>query len=228
MGIECETCPVRTRAACAVLDQRERDELARSGRTVDLDRGEMLFAAGDDNTSCATLVEGALKITRVDADGNENILALVHPAGFIGEMFNPFARHDVTAIAPSRVCLFNRSDIEALVETHPQLGLALLRRTQEDLHDARDLLDFSRRKSAQARLAAFILALARSASDSPCHPAATFDLPISRGEIASMLGLTIETVSRQFGKLEELGAIRRSGSRGIELIDPAHLGELAA
>ena len=38
-----------------------------------------------------------------------------------------------------------------------------------------------------------------------------------------MLGLTIETVSRKFGELEELGAIRRKGKRGIELVDPAQL-----
>lgn len=41
-----------------------------------------------------------------------------------------------------------------------------------------------------------------------------------------MLGLTIETVSRTVGRLEKDGAIRRSGSRGIELVDPARLSAL--
>ena len=42
-----------------------------------------------------------------------------------------------------------------------------------------------------------------------------------------MLGLTIETVSRKLGELEEMGAIERKGKRGIELIDPALLQALS-
>lgn len=89
------------------------------------------------------------------------------------------------------------------------------------------MLDLSRRKGAAARVAGLILAFARAASDSPCHPAQRFDLPLTRGEIAAMLGLTIETVSRQLGELEAEGAITRKGARGIELIAPAQLGRVA-
>ena len=70
--------------------------------------------------------------------------------------------------------------------------------------------------------------MADSASSSPCHPAETFDLPLSRGEMAGMLGLTIETVSRQLTRLEKEGAIARKGTRGIRLLDAARLGILAA
>ena len=50
------------------------------------------------------------------------------------------------------------------------------------------------------------------------------DLPLSRAEMAGLLGLTIETVSRQVSALERSGAIRRHGLRGIELVDAAQLG----
>jgi CRP/FNR family transcriptional regulator len=193
-----------------------------------LSRGERLFAAGDDMTTCATLIRGALKIAAIDADGTESILALVHPAGVVGEMFTPFPAHEVTALTDSEVCLFARGDLEDAVQRHPELGLALLRRAQEDLHDARELLDMSRRRGAKARLAGLIQALARAASDSSCHPAAEFVLPLTRGEMAAMLGLTIETVSRQFGELEAAGAVRRTGTRGLAVLDPALLSDLAS
>ena len=45
---------------------------------------------------------------------------------------------------------------------------------------------------------------------------------------ANMLGLTIETVSRKITALEKMGAIVRTGKRGIELVDPAQLSDLAA
>lgn len=227
MSLACEACPVRSRAACAALSPQERSKLARVGRTRVLKRGETLFAAGDDISACATLVTGALKVAASDAEGNESILALVHPAGFVGEMFTPFPSYDVTALTDSQVCLLSRKDLEDAVERHPALGLALLRRAQEDLHEARELLDLSRRKGAAARVAGLILAFARAASDSPCHPAASFDLPLTRGEIAAMLGLTIETVSRQLGELEADGAIKRKGARGIAMIAPAQLERAA-
>jgi len=223
MNLVCETCPVRDSAACSVLDDGERDALAAAGRTRVLKRGEMLFAAGDEDAACATLVSGALKVSAVDAEGNEQILALVHPAGFVGEMFAPFVHHDVIALTDSRLCTFAKRDFERAIEDFPALARALLRRSQEDLHATRSLLELTAHASAEARLAALIHDFAQAASQSPCHPAATFELPLTRGEIANMLGLTIETVSRKLGEFEAAGAIKRIGKRGIELVDPAYL-----
>lgn len=224
----CASCPVRDSAACAALDPTERAELARLGRFVELRRGETLFAAGDDSAVCATLVSGALKIASFDQDGTERILALIHPAGFVGELFTPFAHHDVIALGESRLCLFGRSDFEAALKRFPGLAQALLRRASEDLHETRTLIELMGRRGSEAKVAGLLLSFARAASDSPCHRASRFELPLTRGEIASLLGLTIETVSRQLGALESEGAIRRDGARGIELLDPAPLEALLA
>ncbi len=228
MSLACASCPVRDSAACSVLTEEEREALSAAGRTRVLKRGEMLFAAGDEDAACATLVSGALKVSTVDADGNENILALVHPAGFIGELFAPFAHHDVTALTESTLCTFAKVDIQRAVDEYPALAKALLRRSQEDLHATRSLLELTAHASAETRLASVLHDFGQAASQSPCHPAKHFDLPLTRGELANMLGLTIETVSRKLGELEEAGAILRTGKRGIELVDPAHLQALSA
>ncbi|WP_427965787.1 Crp/Fnr family transcriptional regulator [Altererythrobacter sp.] len=223
MNLTCVSCPVRDSAACSVLNDEERDALASVGRTRTLRRGEMLFAAGDDDAACATLVTGALKITATDRDGNEQILALVHPSGFIGEMFVPFAHHDVVALTNSQLCVFAQKDMQRAIEEYPALARALLRRSQEDLHATRSLLELTAHGSAESRLAALLCDFAQAASDSPCHPAKEFELPLTRGEMANMLGLTIETVSRKLGELEDAGAIRRIGKRGIEFLDHGYL-----
>ncbi len=54
-----------------------------------------------------------------------------------------------------------------------------------------------------------------------------FELPLTRGEIGNMLGLTIETVSRKLGELEDMGAILREGKRGIALRNPQLLQEIS-
>lgn len=227
MNLTCETCPVRDSAACAVLSEEERDAMAAAGRTRTLKRGEMLFAAGDDQAACATLVSGALKVSAIDRDGTEQILSLVHPSGFIGELFAPFAHHDVVALTESKLCTFARGDIERAIDNYPALARALLRRTQEDLLAARSLLELTGHATAEARLAALLHDFAAAASTSSCHLASFFELPLTRGEIANMLGLTIETVSRKLGELEDMGAIVRKGKRGIELLDPALLESLS-
>ncbi len=227
MNVTCSTCPVRDDAACAVLTPEERDAMAAAGRTRTLKRGEMLFAAGDEEAACATLVSGALKVSAIDQDGNEQILALVHPAGFIGELFAPFAHHDVVALTESRLCTFAQRDIERAINDYPALARALLRRSQADLLASRSLLELTGNASAEARLAALLHDFAASASDSSCHLASEFDLPLTRGEIGNMLGLTIETVSRKLGELEDMGAIIRKGKRGIALRDAQLLQEIS-
>ena len=226
--LACATCPVRDRAACAALDDEQRGELTRLGAHRTLKRGDTLFRAGDHSDSCATLISGALKIAQVDAGGTEHILALVHPAGFVGELFAPVAHHDVVALSDSQLCVFPRRQYEEVVTRFPALGRALLRRSSEDLFESRALMALMTGRTAGQRVAGFLLAMANAASDSPCHPAQTFDLPVTRGEIASMLGLTIETVSRQLTRLEKDKVIARNGARGIELLDAARLGTLAA
>ena len=54
-ALACATCPVRDRAACAVLSETERDELARSGRHRTLEPGEVLFRAGEKVDTCSSL-----------------------------------------------------------------------------------------------------------------------------------------------------------------------------
>ena len=223
MSLSCATCPVRDRAACAILDEAERDELAKAGRTRVLKKGETLFSAGMSEAACATLKSGALKITSTDIERRERILSLVHPVGFVGEMFGPYMRHDVVALGESELCVFSGPAFAEATERYPRLAQALLRRTQEDLYASRELLALTGNASAEQRVAGALLSMARAASDSPCHPAREFDLPLSRGELADMLGLTIETVSRMFTRFEREGAIKRMGKRGIELVDPALL-----
>ncbi|UIP06289.1 Crp/Fnr family transcriptional regulator [Erythrobacter sp. SDW2] len=225
-ALACAQCAVRDSAACSVLTEEERAALARAGRSVVLRKGEMLFAAGDESHACATLVTGALKVTSLDRDGEERILALIHPAGFVGEMFQPFAQHDVVALTDCQLCVFARSEMEQALDKHPALSRALLRRSQDDLHAARELLELTGKQDAATRIAGLIMSLARAASDSPCHPARDFDLPLSRGEMAQMLGLTIETVSRRMTQFEKSGMIAKKGARGIELVDPARLASL--
>jgi CRP/FNR family transcriptional regulator, anaerobic regulatory protein len=187
----------------------------------------VLFTAGDAADACATLMRGVMKVATCDADGSEHILALIHPAGFAGELFAPFVGHDVVALTECEICVFSRSQFEQALERYPELCSALLKRTQADLYDSRQMLALIGRHSAAAKVAGLLLALGHAVSRSPCHPAQQFELPLTRTAMARLLGLTVETVSRQLTGLEREGIVWRDGLRRIELRDPARLAEIA-
>jgi CRP/FNR family transcriptional regulator len=226
-SLDCSHCPVRDRAACSSLTEQQRSELAAIGHHRTLRRGEILFHAGDDDRACATLISGALKISSSDSEGVERILSLVHPAGFVGEMFAGTPQHDVVALTDSEVCVFPANRYEQALERFPALGRALLRRSADDLYASRSLIDLMGRRTALQKVAGFLKGMADAASTSPCHSADHFDLPLSRGDLAGMLGLTIETVSRQLTRLEQDGAIKREGKRGIRIANAALIDKLA-
>lgn len=227
-SLRCDVCAVRDRAACAALNEGERGELAKLGHRRSLKRGETLFAAGDDNALTATLTKGVLKVSSFDEDGTEHILSLIHPAGFAGELFAAQAHYDLVALSDCELCVFPREQYQQALQRFPELGQALLRRSAQDLMEARSLLAAVTGRTAGQRVAGFLLAVARAASDTECHAAFEFDMMLTRGEVASLLGLTIETVSRQLTKLEKDGVIQRKGARGVRLLDAARLGRLAS
>lgn len=226
-ALRCDVCAVRDHAACAALDPVERRELAKLGHQRRLKRGESLASAGDPSELSATLTKGVLKVSTFDEDGAEHIVSLIHPAGFAGELFSPTVSHDVIALTDCELCVFPRNEYERALELFPSLSRAMLRRSSEALDQSRSFLAVVTRRSAAQRVAGFLLALSRAANDRACNAAPQFDLVLTRGEIASLLGLTIETVSRQLTKMERVGAIRKEGLRRVKILDAPHLEQLA-
>lgn len=218
--ISCDQCPVADRAVCAVLDEDERARLVRLGRHRRFARGETIMTAGEAaQARYGTLVSGIAKLSAADGEGTERIVALIHPAGTFGQLFGASARFDVTALSDCEVCLFPRASFEELAGSQPALAARLLREALRELDDSRTLLDLIGGRDARRRVAGFLLALARAASTHGCHDATAFDLPLTRGELAQLLGITIETVSRTLTTLERDGAIRREGARRIVVTD---------
>lgn len=215
----CADCPVRDQAICAALDPDELNELSRIGDHRNYRRGETIFAAEDDAIACATLISGAVKLSAVDEDGVERTVALVHPAGFLGQLFAATTTLDAIALTDARLCVFPRLQFERLLPDHPKLTRAILERTQAELEAARDLTRLIGRRDVKARLGGLLFALARAASPSPCGIAHEFDLILSREEMASLLGTTIESVSRRLTELERDGVIERKGARGLVIRD---------
>ncbi len=78
------------------------------------------------------------------------------------------------------------------------------------------------RKTAQEKVASFLYLIATHV-DPENIETTVFDLPLSRADIADFLGLTIETVSRQFTKLRKENVIRIENNRHVSVPDMERL-----
>ena len=221
----CDTCVIRNRAICAALDHDELALLNHIGRRRNLAPGESLMWEGEDSILVANVIEGVLKLSTGTEDGREQIVGVVYPSDFIGRPFGPTTFHGVTAVTDARVCLFGRSDFDAFARAHPALEHKLLERTLAELDRTRRWMLLLGRKSAGERLASFLLELSERLTVPACAHVADegaadrFTLPFSRQQIADVLGLTIETVSRQFTRLKTEGAIDVPSRREVAIID---------
>lgn len=221
----CADCSVRNRSLCGTLDDGELTALSRIGHRRHLARGETLMWAGDAATQCGNVLSGALKLTASTSDGREQTLTTLYPADFIGAPFVESARFTVTAAADSEICMFARRPFEQLLEQHAAMERQLLRQAFTALDESRAQILTLARKSAAEKVAGFLIDMAarvavkRATPDGP----ATFDLPLNRGQIADLLGLTIETVSRQLTKLKLAGIVALPGVRAVTIRDEAAL-----
>jgi CRP/FNR family transcriptional regulator, anaerobic regulatory protein len=227
---QCAACPIRHSALCATMADGDLAAFRRSGRRQTIERGETVFWAGEDSLVCGNLTAGVLKLTASTPDGREQIVGLLYPGDFVGSLFEPAAGYSVTALTDAELCVFPRREYQRMLEENTAASRFLLKRTLSDLDRVRDWMLLLGRKCAQEKLAAFLLETARRvASDEHGRVARgqLFELPLTRQGIADVLGLTIETVSRQMTKLKTEGFISVHGNRHIAIEAPGELADLA-
>lgn len=202
------------------LDERLAHALERK-----LEAKEHVFCEGDSRTHVFRVEEGVIAIYKTLFDGRRRIIDFAYPGDFIG--LGVLGKHIMSAQATcaSKVRCLSASALECLAETDPSLALKLYKSVCQDLAAARSLLVTVGQRSAVERVAAFLLALYRRSGEASGN---VIKLAMRRSDIADLLGLTIETVSRTLTKLREMGIIElEQGSTTVRLLNIAQLGDLA-
>lgn len=222
----CADCTVRTRSLCGTLPANELARLSQIGGRRKVARGEALIWAGDEADLCGNLLSGVLKMTASTPDGREQTVGLLFPSDFVGRPFKGASQYTMTALSDAELCFFPKDPFARVLEDHPEMERQLLERTYAALDEARDRMLMLARKSAGEKIAGFLLDMAKRAQDACCGAAGgpiTFDLPLTRGEMAELLGLTIETVSRHMTKLKAEGIVALPGVRTVTIRSAALL-----
>lgn len=223
----CDACAIRNRAICADLDDSEIGLLNGIGRRRQLEAGEQLMWEGDEAVLVANVIDGVLKLASHSADGGEQILGLAYPSDFLGRPFGETAPYGVEALTEAQICVFERKDFDRFARDHPRLEHKLLERTLTELDRSRRWMMLLGRMNAGPKVASFLLELTDRLGKAGAGGESFVTLPLSRQQMADVLGLTIETVSRQLSRLRSAGLIDTPSRREIVLRDRRELEELA-
>jgi CRP-like cAMP-binding protein len=193
-----------------------------NGITMPFGRNAEVYGEGEPAEYVYKVLSGAVRTYKVLSDGRRQIIAFYMPGDVLG--FDPGDEHSCSAeaVTDSQVLLVRRATLFKAAERDADIARCLWALTATELRRSRQhaLLLI---KSAQERLAAFLLDMAERLSVK-----SEFELPMSRQDIADYLGLTIETVSRTLTQLADSSVIQFLASRRIVLRNRSMLSEMNA
>jgi CRP/FNR family transcriptional regulator len=228
----CSNCAIRSRAVCGVLSDSELVLLNEMSWHKTYPAGATIFVEDDDPVFFGNVVSGVIKLSKMLADGRQQIVGLLFPSDFLGRAYAERSQMFAEAATEVELCCFPRDRFQALLQQKPGLEHRLFERTLDELDSAREWMVLLGRKTAGERVASFLHMVARRSQNHGCahtpEPAELrIQLPLTRADIADYLGLTIETVSRHITRMKTAGLIRLLSNREILVPNIDRLGAAA-
>jgi len=179
-------------------------------------KGETIFFEGDPGIGFYMVSQGQIKIFKTSFDGKEQILHIFGPGEPFGEVpvFHgiPFPANAM-ALSNCETLFFPRTEFVDLITAHPSLALNMLAVLALRLRRFTTQVENLSLKEVPGRLASHLLYLMEEQARTD---QVTLDIP--KGQLASLLGTSSETLSRIFSKMSEEGLIRVKG-KTIVILD---------
>jgi CRP-like cAMP-binding protein len=199
------------------LEDEQMDEIMEKINSVSYRKGEIVYHAGDQADSLFIVRSGKIKIYRLSESGKEQIVRILIPGDFTGELalFKESVQESYAeAMEETHVCLIRRSDLQNLLLKYPTIALKILSEFSRRLEISEKQTTRFATEKVETRIALF-LAECLDAGDGSME----FQLPMSKKDLASYLGTTPETLSRKLTDFEELGYISQLPLRKVKILN---------
>jgi len=186
-------------------------------------KGAAIFHEGDPGIGFYLVASGKVKVFKASFDGKEQILHIFGPGEPFGEVavFHgwPFPAN-AEALTDTELFFFPRAEFVALVAATPSLALNMMAVLALRLRRFAAQIESLSLKEVPGRLASHLRYLM---DEQKRRDKVVLDIP--KGQLASLLGTSAETLSRIFSKMTDDGLIRVEG-KTILILDPDGLQEL--
>lgn len=173
-----------------------------------LQKGDYLYRANDPFDSVFAIRSGAVKALTLSDNGEEQVTGFYLPGevvGMDGIADNRYT-NSVIALETASVCEIPFNRMEELSLQIPNLQRHFFQLMSREITQDQQIITLLSKSSAEERIAALLLSISNRNSRRQLS-ATAFRLPMSRTDIGNYLGLTIETVSRIFTRLQKQDVI---------------------
>lgn len=181
---------------------------------------QTMFWEGDEADYLFALKSGQIKLTTSLPDGRQQILRLAMGGQLLGLELLRGRKYSYTAEAMTEVatCKINQCDLFDVIQQNPAVSMRVIAALSEELERAETTIRDLGLKSSTELVASFLLSLMPGCDG----PNKTTSLPLSRREMAEMLGLTEETVSRVMADFARREVIE-TGKGCLRILNPGWL-----
>lgn len=205
----CHSCALREICLPKGLEHGTREQLdVLINHPARLEQGVQLYRPGDGLRALYAIKTGSVKIHAPMSNGDEQIVGFHLPGELIGldALATDLHTCAASALETTTVCEIPIAKIHQLSRTHDSIRQQLNRLMGAQLTHMRELLMLVGKKSAEGRVAGFLLNLSQRFGARGLSPH-QFNLSMSRLDIANYLGLAVETVSRVFSRFQDEGLL---------------------
>lgn len=223
MTCNCEGCELKT-LFFENVSTAEIESICSRKTENEHQKGDIIIQEGDEIRSFTYLKKGLVKLYRSGSNNREQIICFALPLDFVS-LLSIFSEktynYSVAALEDSVTCNIKLEEVIDMAMNNGKFTLSVI----EKVNKATDkiILQFLevRQKRLYGRIAYILLYFARSVYQSN-----SFDLPVSRKEIAEYIGMTVENVIRTLSELRKDGIIKIFGPR-IEILDEERLSRIS-
>ncbi len=207
------------------LTEKDVDLLSEAIHSETYGKGEYVFRTGEQSDTLYVVHKGVVKITKVSESGKEHILRFLFPGDFDGQfaLFNEEYHYaDAEVMEETVVCKIRRDELQNIMMRNPEIAYRLVVVMSERLKEADEWIGAISLLDVEKRLAKVLLIYGAKYALNQA-----FDLPVSKKDFASLIGVCPETLSRKLSLFENQGLIELAGRKSIRILDAQQLKEVA-
>jgi len=219
---QCVSCGERENCFAKQVMKSTTSAYTACDNRLPLQAGKHLFRAGDDAEAVYIIRSGSLRMYLITEDGEEQVLGFYFPGDVLGLDSVGVDSHITSAIVmeTSSICKLPLSWFH-----HQDSAWKCINLMSEQLAHDYNLMLMLAGKDANGRMACFLLNLSKRFKQHG-YSAHAFNLSMRRTDIASYLGLALETVSRTLRRFQDSGLLEIT-RRTVEIHDLNGLRQIA-
>jgi CRP-like cAMP-binding protein len=215
---KCEQCIARQFSSLKALNKDELLKMAECKTSYTIKKGEPIFEEGESTNGIFCVKDGVCKLTKLSANGKDQIVKLVKPGELLGQrsmISDEPANLSAVALEDMEVCFIPKKEIMEFFNENNQFSMNVMKTICGDLKDADDHMVSLAQKSVKERLAETLLHLEDTFGK---NEDGSLHIQLSREELAGMIGTATESCIRLLSEFNKTGLIELIGKK-IAIVD---------